>query len=309
MLPPTTDYKQIQSLIAGGQTILIVLPNQADIDALSAGLGLYLSLIKMGKDALILANKKTTVAEARLVGIDKIKTSLSGRNLVISLDYQEDAIDKVSYNVDNNKFNLIIQPKPAALPLDANKVSFSYSGADAQLIFLVGVADLSSLGKAFENNQSLLAQRDIIYINNQSPANLPANVKVSLIDSQANSLSELIVKMLKLTRSNLDVDIANNLLVGIRQATNNLQNSQTGPLALEAAAVCLRSGAKLENQVKATKTIVERQVFSPPLSPSVPAATVTPATNNSQNNQDGEKVPPPDWLKPKIYHSSQDSKR
>ena len=151
------QVSQIQSTLATAQNIFIALPQNPTFDKVAASLGLYLSLTKANKTVDIASPTKMIVELSSLVGVGKVKNFFQGGKdgLIISFDYLEEAIEKVSYNIENGKFNLVIKPKPGHPPLDSEKVQYSYSGGKADLIFTVGVNSLESLGKLFKNHQEL----------------------------------------------------------------------------------------------------------------------------------------------------------
>jgi hypothetical protein len=136
-----------------------------------------------------------TVAESRLIGVDQIKTELPGRNLVISFNYVKDAIEKVSYNVDNGKFNLLVQPKAGHPPLSADNVSFKLAGSLTDLVILVGDAKIPDAGQ-----------------------NLPT---LSLIKNSDRSLAAETTALIREANLPLDQDIATNLLLGLSDETDH----------------------------------------------------------------------------------------
>src|SRR3989344_4840151 len=93
------------------QSVVILLPETATRDALAAGLSLYLSLTQLQKEVGIYYPKQAIVGWSHLVGINKLKQTLGSKNFVISLDYIEGSIEKVSYNIAGNQFNLVIEPR------------------------------------------------------------------------------------------------------------------------------------------------------------------------------------------------------
>ena len=101
---------------------------------------------------------KMRVEHSRLVGIDKISEKIGNRNLIISFDYKEDSIEKVSYNVEGEKFNLVIQPRSGYPPLDKSSVDFSYEGIDADVIFVIGAQKLEDLGAIYDKERQAFSR-------------------------------------------------------------------------------------------------------------------------------------------------------
>jgi len=256
-----SDFSQLQQVLITAQTIFVVLPQKLNQDKVAAGLSLFLSLKKAGKQASVFCSRPITVEFSSLIGADKIKNQLEGRNLVISFDYLEDSIEKVSYNIENNKFNLVIQPKEGHLALSTDKVQYSYAGGNADLFLGVGVSSLGDLGEIYLKNKSIFEKGKV--------------VAFDLVDFQAASYCEVVTGLLAQLKLPIDEDIASNLLAGMEGATDSFSSPKTGPATFEAAAFCLRAGGR---RLKA-------KVDLKPMPEQISA----------------EKPPSPDWLVPKIY--------
>jgi len=135
------DFTSIEEALGSAQTFAVILPKDLDQDKIAAGLALGLALKKVNKDVQVVCSTPMTVAYSSLVGVNRITNKLKGKNLVVSFDYADDSIEKVSYNIDNdqNKFNLVIQPKEGRPPLSPETVQYSYLGASADMIFVIGL--------------------------------------------------------------------------------------------------------------------------------------------------------------------------
>lgn len=276
------EFSQIQTALTSAQLIYIVLPEKLDLDKVAAALSLYLSLKKIGKQVSIYCAKPMIVKYSNLVGVDKIKQKLEGKNLTVSFDYVADSIEKVSYNIQNNKFNLLIQPKDGFPPLPTEKVSYSYSGGQADLVFVIGASQLEDLGVLYSENQEFFNNGKIINVDIQLTNSQFG--KLNVVKNNLVSCSELVASLLSSLRLPVDSDMAGNLLKGIEEVTNHFSGKVT-PLSFEAAAFCLRAGA---SQVKS-------KVGLEPMSEDVSAKKPP-----EQPKEEGEQ-PAPDWMAPKIY--------
>ena len=257
---------QVSELLGTAQAILVVLPLDLNSDKVAAGLSLYLSLKKAGKQVSVVCSTSMTVEYSSLVGVDKIASKIKGKNLTVSFDYIEDAIEKVSYNIENNKFNLVIQPKEGLAPISTDKVEYSYSGGQADLVFIIGDTDKKDLGKIYEENKKLFDQVKIVNIS----------------EPEAACSSELVAKLLAQLQLPVDADIATNLLKGIEETTKIFSATKAGAGTLEAAVFCLRAGGKKPGQ--AGKKI-----------------SLEPMAEEVSAKKPPEEKPQPDWLAPKIY--------
>src|SRR5690242_18337957 len=144
------QLQDLKNRLGSAQSILITIPETPSQDVVAASLALYLSLKASGKAVSVVASTAPVVRDSHLVGLDKITTDVGGQNLVITLDVPEDAIDKVTSNTEGGHLNLIINPANGANPVTADNVKFGYSGAAADLVMVMGAADLGDVGALAE---------------------------------------------------------------------------------------------------------------------------------------------------------------
>lgn len=207
----------ITASLTSASAVVIYLPAEPPLAMVAAGLSVYLSLKSRGTSVDIVCPTPMTVAESRLVGVDQVKTESPGRNLIISFDYVKDAIEKVSYNVEEGKFNLLVQPKAGHQPLSADNVSFKLGAAGADLAILIGNASLPT-----------------------GSQNLPS---LSLVKNDSRSLSVETATLLESANLPIDKDIATNLLWGLAEETDRFSTAAADDFA--AAANLARRGGSL----------------------------------------------------------------
>lgn len=311
-------FTSVRSSLAPAQATCIFLTKSPNYDQVAAGLALFLSLKNSGKQTIIVCPIAMTVEFSSLVGVDKVQTELSRRNLIVSFGYVEDSIEKVSYNIENNKFNLVIQPKPGFPPLSSETVNYSYSGGEADLIFTVGAKRWQDLGELYQESDPLFEKQPVVNID-ISPVNNQFG-KINLIDPIASSCSEIVVNLISRLGLPVDRDIATNLFLGIKEMTNSFSSLKTGAGAFEAAAFCLRAGAnrtalrpELERERRKKKISLkpmptevsaikkpEKPVFEEEIvSSKFPAGPSVKKTDKT--DEVSKKKPSPDWFEPKIY--------
>ncbi len=276
----STEAQAFKDYVNQANSIVILLPETAGRDGVAAGLALYLSLNQLGKSVSIVYPKPAVVGWSHLVGINKLSQNLGNKNFVISLDYIEGSIEKVSYNIDNNKFNLVIEPRPGAPLLDSKRVSYNYTGLTAELIITVAANSRESLGKYYTDNKQLFDEKPVVVIDNR--INNAQFGKLNFVRPQA-SISEMVALLLQSTQLPVDMDTASNLYDGITYATRNFTIPQINADTFEAAAFCLKMGGK--------KTPVRQEE--------------TPNREFGVTRPPDAPQPPPDWMKPKIYKGSQ----
>lgn len=234
------SIQQIKDYLKKHSSGIIVLPMKPSNDALAAATSLFLGMLKMGKNVSLVASQ---AVQSDLVGSDKIKTELQtgGDNLVVSFPYQDGSIDKVDYNIQGDKFNLIIVPRKGHSRLSSESVEYSYSGGKIDFIMTVDAPNLNSIGDIYQKNQRQFESSNVINIDRHMINS--AYGLINLVSKTISSTSELILKLLLSLKIEIDKDIATNLYSGIEGATNNLTSYSVNADTFEAIAILLRSGA------------------------------------------------------------------
>ena len=239
------QVSQAKNLLENSKNILVVIPINPSIDKIAGALSLYLSLSAAGKQVSLVTPTEMTVQFNQLVGVDKISTSFnatSGKNLIISFPYQEGSIEKVSYNIENDTFNLVIEPREGYSSILPEMMRYSFSGGNYDAVVTIGCLTLANLGQLYSNNQNLFNEKPLINIDhNSANANFG---KTNLVDATQSSVSELILGLLDQIGLTIEADMATNLLIGITSETDNFSSPKTSASTFEAAASLLKLGAK-----------------------------------------------------------------
>lgn len=290
-------FPEIQEKLSSAQKLMVALPGNPRYDQMAGALALGLALQQAGKSASVVCPSPMTVEFHNLVGVDKVAQKANGRDLVVSLSYSMDEVEKISYNDDNGRLNLVIQPKAEAPELSEKSVSFSHTGAEAELVITIGVKSLDQLNSA---GLGAINPEKVINIDNRLDNTNFALINV--IDVDSSSISEVIFGLLSGLGLPVDIDTSQNLLNGLWQSSSGLQKPDLGADVYEAVAGCLRLGAQkpkevasrpLEFQSKPTQTWPKQKTW-----PVREERKAPPVENQVTKN------PPADWFEPKIYKSS-----
>lgn len=287
------ELTKLKALVSSAQSILLALPQNPSQDVVAAALALYLSLKQSGKSTSVVASTLPIVRDSHLVGLDKITTDVGGTNLVITLDVPENAIDKVTSNTEGGHLNLVINPAKGATPITADNVKFGFSGAAADLVLVIGAADLADIGALADKEHELFAKERVANISNQ----VGSFGAVNLTDPSSSN-SELITALLKELALPLDIDIANNLMQGIESATSGLSSPSMTADTFEALAVLYRAGARRQ-----TPTIPVTQAKIVADMPIIDHGAPASSPVISSVAEESKTAPSPDWLQPKVFSS------
>lgn len=294
-----TDLQGFKTAIDQSKSILVCLPSQPNQDVVAASLALYLSMRSYGKQVLPIASSKPLVRDSHLVGLDKITADVGGNNLVITFNLPEDAVDKVTSNTEGGHLNLVISPKKDSPAIKAEDLRFGYSGADADLIIVVGAASLSDIGPLAEKEYELFSRAKLVNYGNK-----PGTYGAVNLTDPSSSNSELTTAVLQELHLPLDSDIANNLMVGIESATNGLSSADMTADTFEALAVLYRVGARRAQP----QSFPQAQVMSdmPIVDTPLPLVEAKEAPKLEQAgapaSTEKESVSP-DWLRPKVMQT------
>lgn len=230
-----------KEMVTAANEIVVVTHGKPTMDSMGGSLALMLGLISLGKKATVVCPDAVTVEHSSFVGVDKVVRDFGKKNFVISFDYQDGSIEKVSYNIENKRFNLVVEHRPGYEPLSSDKVQYDYQGVSADLIISVDTQDFNQLGSIYEPNKALLTSKPVINVDCHD-ANINYGA-INLVDPGASSTAELVAELMATLGVKLTTDIAVNLLNAVYAATNNFTNPNVTSMAFEVASVCLKAGA------------------------------------------------------------------
>ncbi|MBI4130746.1 hypothetical protein HY468_05490 [Candidatus Roizmanbacteria bacterium] len=292
----SSDIFQIRSILQSAQSILLAIPKGADEDVVAASLALYLTLAKMRKQVTVVSPDEVKVEKAHLFAIDKITKQLAGgNNLVVSLPYEEGSIEKVSYHIENNRFNLVIEPRGEKLNFNPDQIQYNYGKGEYDFVLTLGVADLSSLGTLFTNHKNIFSGKPVINIDK-----VETNSRFGRINIISPvPVSQTVTMLIKSLRLPLDQDPASNLYTGMMSVQGNISLATADPDTLETLAYLRRANAQLLNGSSQPNKSAQQVV------PAQQATTwpndFSPVSNGVTPNAGALEETPEDWLKPKIF--------
>ena len=294
--------ENIVQLFNNAKSVVIVVGKSAKLDGVAAALALYLALMKEGKSAKICSEANLPDAQ-KLIGSDKISHKLEegGNTLKISFPYSDGNIDKVTYNITDDRFNLLIEPRAGNNPLKNSDVQYNYTGAQLDLIVTVDAPSLESLGNIYLENPDQFVREKIVNIDRRFD-NQQYGVQ-NLVEKQFSSTSEIIAKLLDTLRWDLNPDIATNLYAGLVSATNNFTSFSTNAQSFETASYLLKNSARKIAFTPPARQSVNQNQFGQRLPSSSRFSGAINPNKQEPENKD-QKPTPQDWLKPKIFKST-----
>lgn len=237
------DYLKGQTLehLAKAQNVLIAVSQNIGFDGLAAGLALYLSVKKLGKNASILAKPPTVNDAKMLYGVDKIGKGGGEKNLVVVVDNAVKNVEKVTYFLDEHKLKIVIHSFPGSKGTAKEDISYEETASKQDLIFAVGFNSISELKNEVTHEQIINSDTWTVSISKNTMSQKFA--QVSIHEHQAASISEITAILLQDLALPVDEDIAFNLYSGISHATQMFSPSYSRPSSFEAALWLVKFGA------------------------------------------------------------------
>jgi len=239
--------QQALELINKSKRILIV-PGRPDGDSLGSASALHLVFNKLGKAVTTVMLEPVNERLSWLPAVKDFVTTFSGsRDFVMSIDCANTAADKLVYNFQENKLNIIVTPKEGNFkPED---VSFSEGSFPFDLVITLDAANYDQLGDIYEQQPGLFQTVPVINIDHHASSDYFGTINV--VDLTATSTTEVLVGLIESLGSSLiDEDVATALLAGIINDTGSFQHSNTTPKSLTIAAQMVGFGARQQEIIK-----------------------------------------------------------
>jgi len=308
-----------KSVINQSKSVLILLPTKPYFDQVAAALSMYL-VLRDQKDTTVYSPSPMTVEFNRLIGINKISQELGNKNLVIRFtDYKASDIERVSYDIENSQFRLTVIPKQKITPPTREQIELTYSGVTSDTVIIIGGANESHFPALSSKD---LSTANIVHVGTRDIA-LSSNKSYVSFSRPGSSVSEIVAALISESGLNMDEDIATNLIMGIEEASNNLQDSAVTAETFAVISDLMRKGGK---RLSAQGAVSKRDFPAGAIPGSFVKPTFTPqqkpiqqaspqmvqpvqpvqSEQSVQPEKTDEKTPE-DWLQPKIYKGTSTS--
>ncbi|PIR62354.1 MAG: hypothetical protein COU65_03915 [Candidatus Pacebacteria bacterium CG10_big_fil_rev_8_21_14_0_10_42_12] len=237
---------QVSELFAQAKTIFVMVPSIISADQRAGAEALVSSFIGAGKEVQFFSPEEIH-HESFPESEDIIPLhELGNQNLCVSFEYEPEKVDNVSYHIGEKtgRFYLTIRPQRGQKPLDPKTVEYSYTGAEADLIFTVGVKDLTELEQLYLEYEDFFSKLPIISVNSFDPEFAAASVNTG----SSPSVSQEVARLLSDLGLDISSDSATKLLFGIESATKNFSSRTANAETFETVGRLMRNGARRISQ-------------------------------------------------------------
>lgn len=245
-----SPQEQFKKFLENSKEVLILLPENPSLDAISSSLALYCFLEKKNILSTIASPDGLPQKFSFLPYPDSknIVREISGaRDFVLSFDTSRNKIIRIREERSNSHFNLYVTPEKGSV--DPRDFSFILAKYKYDLVIVIGCSDLEKLGNIYAKNADLFFEIPIVNIDYRSDNDNFG--QINLVDVTASSSSEILLRFLESTDPNsIDKNIANCLLAGLIGETDSFQKKNTTPRSLAAAASLMEKGADQQEIIR-----------------------------------------------------------
>lgn len=237
--------------IESHQRILVVPHANVDADGLSSALACFHVFTAMGKDVTVICPDTKPEALSFLPGFEKFEQDLAeSQDFVITINLESGVeVDKLRYNVEDQRVNIIVIPKKGRIR--SQQISLSEGENKYDLIVAVDTADLPLMGTLYTQHVDLFGSVPILNIDHHISNTQYGQLQ--LIDPTCASATEVLYNwftQVPAMREKLSPDLATLLLTGLITDTRSFQNPNTTPRSLEVAAELLAQGARQQEIIQ-----------------------------------------------------------
>ncbi len=240
--------EQIFKQIEKSKNILIIFKEKDEGDLTATSLAFYSYLKLLNKNVDIVNNKKNNDNNQRdlsfLPNHNIILNNLTNiRRFIVSLNIKNAKISQIKYSLDKEELNFIISPSVGWF--EDKDVSTHAGEFKYDLIICLGIKDLESLEKLYDENIEFFYKTTIINIDND--ASNEEYGQINLIELNSPTISEIIFSLIKQYNSNfINENIATCLLAGIIKKTKNFKTNNLTPKTFLASSELIGLKARRE---------------------------------------------------------------
>ncbi len=242
-----TPKQQTSEAVRQAETILITTGQRPNVDQVASVLALAAILRKFGKQVSAIISDPVP-GPAQFMDASGLDKELGGlRDFILKVDVSKTEVDKLRYEVEDNKLNVYITPfKGKFAPSD---VTFGYGGFHYDLAIVLGVPKRDRIDRVYADNKAVFDSIPVVNIDfHRINENYGA---VNLVEPTASSLSEMLVALSESLQSGLiDADIATVMLAGLMASTDRFTAAHTTSKSLTVAAQMMAAGARQQQVAK-----------------------------------------------------------
>lgn len=236
-----TNSEQIKNYIDESANVAIFVATKASKEKILSALALSHILEKKEKNVSLYCESTNVDALSQLDEIKKIKEKVAPQDLVISLGYGKEEIEKVGYDTKEGQFTLVVTPKKGRI--DPSRITFGNASVQFDLIITIGAQDLEDLGDSYLDNPESFIDKRIINIDNHDRNSYFGSINEVSVEKAL--VSEMMFALFKGLDIAWSAEIANLLLMGLYLGTNSFRSPEVTSETFMAVSSLLNKGANV----------------------------------------------------------------
>lgn len=205
------EGKEVTDLIYEAKKIVVIPCRTSGMDGLCAAIGIYRSLKNASKNVYFVYPHALPYDAGDLISKNEITFIKGTRDLIVSIDYGSTPLEKINYAIEGDVCKIVLHP--VSKDFDLNRVKFSTSGFDYDLVISVGAQKLEDHQIIFNEYGDEIKKSFIINIDN-SPQNENFGT-INVIEPEGGNLCQLVLHKLTAWHYKVDKEVAQALLTGI----------------------------------------------------------------------------------------------
>lgn len=261
--------QQINLLLSPVKEVVIFIRPNPDLDALVAGVALAEALKGIGRRANVVSPTKISGELGELPISETVLDFIPDKQLEATITYKTGSLSNISFQKDSDSLKLKLLPESGGQPIDPAKVNYKQHQLKPEAAFTIEIENLAHLQDFYQKNEQFIKRIPIINVDYHK-----TNAKygrINLIDTKANSVSEMITLMLYDLRVRLSPEVAKMLYQGIGFKTNNFSPDYFSANSLEATSICLRYQQAIKRRAAAIPTSSPTTATRPPSGQVIPS--------------------------------------
>lgn len=249
------DIETIIKTIGKSTRIAIVLPEQSNIDLVSASIALATAIKAAEKEAEKVLMIFSAAGSQKNPVLPFLKTSLnihpalnSSDQLEIRISNQNAKPTELRYEKDDDGLTVFITPNPGG-KFKEEDIMVSPPMVKFDLVIILGASNFEQLGSVYTQNTKLFFETPHINIDT-NPANEFFGT-INFVQATASSVSELVMDIVEAIPEALKDEIVSTaLLAGIISQTSSFRDPRTTPQAMLKASRLIEAGAKQQEIIQ-----------------------------------------------------------
>ena len=238
---------KINSLIQPAKQIAIILPELLSVDHVCTAMALSLHLKQQSKFVQIFSSSKDVPPLGFLSEKPAITSNFgNSAEFTIKVLSRNAKPKQLRYEKDND--DLLIYITPESGKFGEQDIELLPASQDFDLLIMIGVSSMESLGELYSKNSELFYQSTKIAINNNIEQEYYA--ALTWVEASSASISEQIGAWLEQDKHVTSETMATLLLAGIIDQTQSFRDPKTTPHTLDMASELVTLGARQQDIIQ-----------------------------------------------------------